>query len=439
MAAVYEEEKVLGFIEAETIIKNIKITNLSDIGSKEWQRSHEYFEKINFQALLSASNQGDEYINELFNTHNKLEDVVEHLILTEVWKNKVFPIILKTDFQPTSTIPMYMVIYHEVTLVNLLETLLYHQESVESIDEVCLDLLDYCYRKLVNATKVTKTNSMKQSCHLSSLGELQNQSENLDFEISVKCVSILRYIIAALDRLPLSVSTRMMKTLNIPCLLVQLIQNPPWVKKENNVITKYFDGKWNKVLGPEALTMTKTEAQPWLGLYILMTPKFSAKYSFNDFNKTQLLKLRAVLSDVVVDQLPVLIDLRTFLEQLAITTTPPPNSDLVLEQLPEIRERIISKNKEKFTAIAKHQMLKYFNPTQRQIKEQSKRLADTYDYDALDSLISEVPRCESCGNEASKRCSRCRRVWYCSRDCQVGHWKKHKSICDVFCLKFKEK
>ena len=35
MAAVYEEEKVLGFIEAETIIKNIKITNLSDIGSKE--------------------------------------------------------------------------------------------------------------------------------------------------------------------------------------------------------------------------------------------------------------------------------------------------------------------------------------------------------------------------------------------------------------------
>jgi len=415
MTTVFEEEKVLSFIEAETIIKNLKIIKFSDIGSKEWQRNHEYLEKINLQALLSASNQEDEYINELFNTHNKLETIVENLLITEVWKNKVLSIILKTNFQPTSTIPMYMAIYHEVTLVNLLETLLYHQESVESIEEVCLDLLDYCYRKLVNVTKILRNNEKQANSSLNSLSELQRQSESLDFEISVKCVSILRYIIAALDRLPLSVSTRMMKTLNIPCLLVQLIQNPPWVKKENNVVMKYFDGKWKKVLRPELMTMTKTEAQPWLGLYTLMMPKFSAKYDFNDFNKAQILKLRAVLNDVVVDQLPVLIDLRRFLEQLAITTTPPPKSDLVLEQLPEIRDRIVCKNKDKFAAIAKHQMQKYFNPSQKQIKEQAKRLADTYDYDALDSLISEVPRCESCGNEASKRCSRCRRVWYCSR------------------------
>ena len=39
------------------------------------------------------------------------------------------------------------------------------------------------------------------------------------------------------------------------------------------------------------MTMTKTEAQPWLGLYTLMMPKFSAKYDFNDFNKAQILKV----------------------------------------------------------------------------------------------------------------------------------------------------
>lgn len=43
------------------------------------------------------------------------------------------------------------------------------------------------------------------------------------------------------------------------------------------------------------MTLTKTEAQPWLGLYILMTPKFSVKYSFNDFNKTQILKVSTVI------------------------------------------------------------------------------------------------------------------------------------------------
>ena len=26
-------------------------------------------------------------------------------------------------------------------------------------------------------------------------------------------------------------------------------------------------------------------------------------------------------------------------------------------------------------------------------------------------------------------CSRCKLVWYCSRDCQVAHWKEHKKNC----------
>ncbi|KNC54563.1 uncharacterized protein AMSG_10414 [Thecamonas trahens ATCC 50062] len=41
--------------------------------------------------------------------------------------------------------------------------------------------------------------------------------------------------------------------------------------------------------------------------------------------------------------------------------------------------------------------------------------------------------CASCGKatEALKRCSRCRAVRYCSRACQVGHWKTHKPQCQA--------
>ncbi len=39
-------------------------------------------------------------------------------------------------------------LYHEATLANLLETVLYHEAAAEAAEESMLDLGDYCYRKL---------------------------------------------------------------------------------------------------------------------------------------------------------------------------------------------------------------------------------------------------------------------------------------------------
>lgn len=41
----------------------------------------------------------------------------------------------------------------------------------------------------------------------------------------------------------------------------------------------------------------------------------------------------------------------------------------------------------------------------------------------------EDPKCANCGEEATKRCSKCKGEWQCTRECQVAHWKKHKEIC----------
>ena len=37
--------------------------------------------------------------------------------------------------------------------------------------------------------------------------------------------------------------------------------------------------------------------------------------------------------------------------------------------------------------------------------------------------------CAHCRKEGRKYCTQCRSVFYCSRDCQKLHWKKHKHEC----------
>lgn len=43
------------------------------------------------------------------------------------------------------------------------------------------------------------------------------------------------------------------------------------------------------------------------------------------------------------------------------------------------------------------------------------RWADTYRLDVLEAVAPERPRCAYCSAEASKRCSRCQKEWYCCR------------------------
>ncbi len=99
--------------------------------------------------------------------------LIHELITVELWRDKVFPQLFKIDFEPKNTFVMYLIVsfdfvvypsifkvifecsilskkklYHEATLVNLLETVLYHQDVCQSLEDSIFDLVDYCHRKM---------------------------------------------------------------------------------------------------------------------------------------------------------------------------------------------------------------------------------------------------------------------------------------------------
>ncbi|XP_068013952.1 zinc finger MYND domain-containing protein 10 [Melanerpes formicivorus] len=421
--------------ELEALVRALQATELRDIGGQGWVLQHEYVEKLNMHAILSASMGQEQLLTELLVTNAKIPVLIEELISVEIWKHKIFPVLCQLeDFKPRSTFPIYMVLRHEASIINLLETVFFHKEVCLSAEDSILDLIDYCHRKLtVLADQSTPVELHPEDlAGLSSMQELQKQAEMMEFEISLKALSVLRFITDQVESLPLSALTRMLNTYNLPCLLVQLVEHCPWSCWEAGKLKKFENGTWHVVPPEDQVKMTKLDGQVWLALLnLLLSPECQRKYHFDGFNKSQLLKLPAFLTDVLIDQLPNLMEMQRFLSHLAVTEPAPPKKDLILEQVPVIWNHIIMKNRGKWQAIAKHQVKCVFSPTEEELKLRADRWTQTYSLDMMEALAPDKPCCRVCGAEAAKRCSRCRNEWYCTRVCQVQHWQKHKAACNL--------
>lgn len=137
------------------------------------------------------------------------------------------------------------------------------------------------------------------------------------------------------------------------------------------------------------------------------------------------------MNEIILDQIPNLGALQRFLEQLAISEPPAYKPELIIEQVAEIYDNLISKNKGKWKDLAKKQANTVLDPNDKDIIEQAKRWADAFNTEAIESLIDEPAKCAECGQPGPKQCSRCKSEWYCRRECQVKHWPKHKKICDL--------
>lgn len=374
--------------EAERLIEGLRPFSLEELGTQSWMHQRENIERLNMQACISANNQAEEFVMSAFVVaEGKISLLVEELITISVWRQKVLEPLLALEISDDSTMTPYLILYHEATICNLLETILYHSEACVEAKDSILDLLDYAYHTTVALmemdppleTKGTKSTA-KELMAVSPAKALIQQRQKLEWDCAIKMLSIIRYITDYHEELPLSVAKRIMRENDMILALVPLLERRPWtIRKARGVLCKFIDGKWVDTEGAESMKLTKIEGQVWLALYnLLMDMELSKRYNFNSYSKDMVLKLRQHFNEVLIDQLPILSLMQRFLEELSIMTPPDAVTDLVMTQVPEIQARILKTYKGKFADIAKRQYEKVFQKSHDERVEEARRMVKLY-------------------------------------------------------------
>ncbi|VDP84334.1 unnamed protein product [Echinostoma caproni] len=345
------------------MVQGLSLVPYEEYGLERWYNYHSYISKLNMQAVSSAQTNSDEFVKEYFIANNKLVLLVQDLVALELWQNRVFKHLIQKQEEPSSTFPIYTVLYHELVVANLLETLTFHTDAMETLNDSSVDLADWCYRAL---------------CYLVANFSTEDSKED-------------------------------------------------YLKAKDEV---------------------------WLSLFqILLANQSSLRYDCSvTHRRAALLKLRSHLTEDKIDVIPVLADLRRFLEHLSLSPNPGGTTEsgmanvCLVEMMPEIRDGLCRKYAKKWKQLA----IDFFDRIESDRGKQAARRAatqwtETFSDDHLDKLFSNMgdgelglpnpyggqTKCVVCGEPTVKRCSRCRTEWYCRRECQVKHWSKHKKACDL--------
>ncbi|KAH8405336.1 hypothetical protein KR222_005806 [Zaprionus bogoriensis] len=451
---VYPEELYL-------FVESIRCFQVRDVGNSKWLEVHEMIIKLSQQAALEVAEQREEEVKEFLISRDKLSVLIHEAYCVNLWKSRVLPHLLEIDPNPQATFLIYTVLYHEAAVVALLDLCLYHPSGCESLQDSVLDLIDYCAQGVAQVIGLVSMgyheNETKLDVDEAVLTELERQKRDFIYKIGLRCVSLLNYLADNVSLFPLGAARRLLVTHDIPWLMVDVLCFRPWQRKTSKGLEKYIDEKWVSVEDPAKVL--KTEAQAWFCIrQLLLNPQIMENYPLNEPRCKQLGKLLGLMHETLLDQLPVLIELKHFCSRMTISgNTSSKSQPLILEDLPQIQKELI-KDVELaggFYQVAQSQDGIFLNSNREEICALATKLSNAYGTETLCELEQHMAdlelqkssakggecgagdaateekfhKCGNCQKPAKKKCANCKLVHYCTRECQLKDWPVHKDAC----------
>jgi zinc finger MYND domain-containing protein 10 len=135
--------------EAERIVEGLRTYNVDQIGSDQWMEQQGWVEKLNLQSHHNAQCHADEFVKDFLVSYDKITVLVHELLLMEVWRERLLPILKKHLARKVSSVTVHLLTSHEANLANLLQITLFHEQALDTIEEDHLiELVDWCHRQL---------------------------------------------------------------------------------------------------------------------------------------------------------------------------------------------------------------------------------------------------------------------------------------------------
>ncbi|KAI8927968.1 hypothetical protein BC831DRAFT_450433 [Entophlyctis helioformis] len=420
----------LSAAEAEHLVRGLQKYDLPDLGSAKWESQHELVERLNIQVRV------DEYVTQALLLEDKIDVLVHNLLVTDLWKRFVYPH-LETHLAAHNNIKAYFLLYSEASILNLLEVALFDRQACGQIGvDLLAEFVEYLSRKMVflctsDPTADHKTGSAQDYLAANDTEQLKQNTAGLDHSIAISGLAALRYITDVADTLDITIIDALIVAKDTITTLVALIERAPWLRRTSSGSFQMFDNnRWETVKEEDMGVLGKAEAQVWLSLYnLMMEPECRKKYTYTKHNQAIVLRLQDYITEVLVDQLPVLTEIQRYLHELSIMDVPETTQVATFRGIQPVSSSALSATQD-WKQIAETQMQQVFTNSASDRQKSIERLARMYDFDGLESLV-EPPKCSKCGKPATQRCSRCQSEWYCSRPCQVKSWQAHKSVCEI--------